>query len=72
MWLANSKRQTCFYPSKSHAQEDTHRTDQKLTYLMGNLCCAREHSVQFFVQVFYTVTQFKLEYMGPFSVYGAL
>jgi len=25
------------------------------TNLMGNLCCAREHSVQFFVQVFYTV-----------------
>jgi len=23
--------------------------------LMGNLCCAREHSVQFFVQFFYTV-----------------
>jgi hypothetical protein len=22
---------------------------------MGNLCCAREHSVQFFVQFFYTV-----------------
>jgi hypothetical protein len=26
---------------------------KKLTNLMGNLCCAREHSVQFFVQ-FYT------------------
>ena len=23
---------------------------KKLTNLMGNLCCAREHSVQFFVQ----------------------
>jgi len=22
-WLANSKRQPCFYPPKSHAQEDT-------------------------------------------------
>jgi hypothetical protein len=22
---------------------------------MGNLCCAREHSVQFFLQFFYTV-----------------
>jgi len=28
---------------------------KKLTNLMGNLCCAREHSVQFFVQFFYTV-----------------
>jgi hypothetical protein len=27
----------------------------KLTNLMLNLCCAREHSVQFFVQFFYTV-----------------
>ena len=24
----------------------------KLTNRMGNLCCAREHSVQFFVQLF--------------------
>ena len=28
---------------------------KKLTNLMGNLCCAREYSVQFFVQFFYTV-----------------
>jgi len=28
---------------------------KKLTNLMENLCCAREHSVQFFVQFFYTV-----------------
>ena len=28
---------------------------RKLTNLMGNLCCAREHSVQLFVQFFYTV-----------------
>jgi hypothetical protein len=25
----------------------------KMTNLMGNLCCAREHSVQFFVQFFF-------------------
>ena len=25
---------------------------QKLTNPMGNLCCAREHSVQFFLQFF--------------------
>jgi hypothetical protein len=29
----------------------------KLTIMMGNLCCAREHAVQFFMQFF---TQFKL------------
>jgi len=29
---------------------------KKLTNLMGNLCCAKEHSVQFIVQfLFYTV-----------------
>jgi hypothetical protein len=28
---------------------------KKLKNLMGNVCCAREHSVQFFVQFFYTV-----------------
>jgi hypothetical protein len=28
---------------------------KKLTNLMGKLCCAREHSVQFFVQFLYTV-----------------
>ena len=30
----------------------TELTKKKLTNLMGNLCCAREDSVQFFVQVF--------------------
>jgi hypothetical protein len=43
---------------------------KKLTKLMGNLCCAREQSVQFFVQFFFT--QFNLGSMGPFRVYGAL
>jgi len=28
---------------------------KKLTNLVGNLCCAKEHSVQFFVHFFYTV-----------------
>ena len=81
MWLANSKRQPCFYPPQSHAQEDTQNWQKKnLTNLMGNLCCAREHSVQFFVQFFYTVKLHSLtegvwgplECMGPFRVYGAL
>jgi hypothetical protein len=31
------------------------RRHTELTNLMGNLCCAREYSVQFFVQFFYTV-----------------
>ena len=56
------------------------RRHTELTNLMGNLCCAREHSVQFFVQFFYTVKLNSLTYgvwgplgyMGPFRVYGAL
>jgi hypothetical protein len=28
---------------------------KKLTNVLGNLCSAREHSVQFFLQFFYTV-----------------
>ena len=42
---------------------------KKLTNLMGNLCCAREHSVQFFVQFLlesYTA-QFNLECTWPFT-----
>jgi hypothetical protein len=27
---------------------------------MGNLCCAREHSIQFFVQFFYAVKLYSL------------
>jgi hypothetical protein len=52
-----SKQQTTdlFLSSVGHTHKKTHRTDKKLTNLMGNLCCAREHSVQFFMQFFYTV-----------------
>ena len=37
---------------------------------MGNLCYAREHSVQFFVQAFYTVKLHSLTYSvwGPLSI----
>ena len=38
----------------AHAQEETQNwPKKKLTNLMGNLCCAREHSVQFFAQFFF-------------------
>jgi len=38
----------------TRARRHTEMT-KKLTDLMGNLYCAREHSVQFFVQFFCTV-----------------
>jgi len=51
-----SKQQTSLvFIHHSHTHKKTHRTDKKLTNLVGNLCCAKEHSVQFFMQFFYTV-----------------
>ena len=58
MWLANSKRQPCFCPPPVTCT----RRHTELTNLMGNLCCAREHSVQFFRAVFYTVKLHSLTY----------
>jgi hypothetical protein len=71
MWLANNNLVLIHY---SHTHKKTHRTGKKnLTNLMGNLCCVREHSVQFFVEFFTQITaQFNLECMGPFRVYEAL
>jgi hypothetical protein len=54
MWLANSKRQPCFYPPESHAQE-THRTDKPGG---KSVLCQRIFSsffVQFFIQLNCTV-----------------
>jgi len=49
------------------------RRHTDLTNLMGNLCCAREHSVQFFVQFFTQLNcTVNLRCMGPFRVHGAL
>jgi hypothetical protein len=47
----------------------THRTDKKLANLMRNLCSAREHSFQFFLQFFYTVKMHSLTYnvRGPLN-----
>jgi hypothetical protein len=39
----------------ARTRRHTELTKTKLKTLMGNLCCAREHSVQFFLQFFYTV-----------------
>ena len=50
---------------------------KKLTNLMGNLCCARERSVQFFLRFFFTHLNYTVllrvyECMGPFRLHGAL
>jgi hypothetical protein len=50
-----------------HTHKKTQRTDEKLT----NLWCAREHSIQFSVQFFYTVKLHILTYRiwGPLLKY---
>jgi len=55
--VASKQQTTVFFLSTIVTRtEDTQNWQKKLTNLMGNLCCAREYSVQFFVQFFfYTV-----------------
>jgi hypothetical protein len=50
--VASKQQTTALFFHHSHKHKNTHKTKKKLTNLMGNLCCAREHSVQFFVQFF--------------------
>jgi hypothetical protein len=42
---------TALFVSTSHRQN----RQKKMKNLMGKLCCAREHSVQFYVLFLYTV-----------------
>ena len=48
-----SKQQTTALFLSTIVTRKRRRTE--LTDVMGNLCCAREHSVQFSVQFFYTI-----------------
>ena len=50
--VASKQQTTALFLSTIVARTRRHT---ELTNLIGNLCCAREHSVQFFVQFFYTV-----------------
>ena len=48
MWLANSKRQPCFYPPQSHTHKKTHRTDKKTDKPDGKpVLCQRTFSSDF-------------------------
>jgi len=55
MWLANSKRQPCFYPPQSHAQDDTQnwQTWWETCAVPENIQCS--FFVQFFTQLNCTV-----------------
>jgi len=54
--VANKQQTTALFLSTIVARTRRHtELTKKLTNLMANLCCAIEHSAQFFVQFFYTV-----------------
>jgi len=54
--VANKQQKTVLFLSTIVTRTRRHtELTKKLTNLIGNLCCAREHSIQFFVQFFYTV-----------------
>jgi hypothetical protein len=54
--VASKQQTTALFLSTIVTRTRRHTELRKnLTKLMGNLCCAREHSVQFSVQFFYTV-----------------
>ena len=50
--VASKQQTTALFLSTTVTRTRRHT---ELANLMGNLRCAREHSVQFFVQYFYTV-----------------
>jgi hypothetical protein len=54
--VASKQQTTAWFLSTTVTRTRRHaELTKKLTDLMGNLCCATEHSVQFFVQYFNTV-----------------
>ena len=66
MWLEKQQTTALFLSTiVTRTRRHTGLTPQKLKNLMGNLCCAREHSV--FRAVFYTVKLHSLSWgvWGP-------
>ena len=54
--IASKQQTTALFLSTTVTRKRKHKElTKKLTNPMGNLCCAKEHSVQFFVQIFHTV-----------------
>jgi hypothetical protein len=49
--VASKQQTTVLFLSSIVTHKKTHRTDKKK---LTNLCCDREHSVQFFMQFFFT------------------
>jgi len=56
--VASKQQTTAVFLSTIVKRKKRHKEltkKKKLTNLIGNLCCTREHSVQFFMQFYYTV-----------------
>jgi hypothetical protein len=51
--VASKQQATAMFLSTTVTRTRHTELTKKLTNLMGNLCCAKEHSVQFFVQFFF-------------------
>jgi hypothetical protein len=65
--VASKQQTTALFLSTTVTRTRRHtELIKKLTNLMGNLCCAREYSVQSFAQIFTQTVQFHLGCMGPF------
>jgi hypothetical protein len=65
--VASKQQTTALFLSTTVTRTRRHtELTKKLKNLMGNLCFAREYSVQFFVQFLHSQTaHFNLECMGP-------
>ena len=71
--VASKQQTTALFLSTTVTRTRRHtELTKKKTDLMGNLCCAREHSVQFFLQFFKEGVWGPLECMGSFRVCGVL
>jgi len=67
--VASKQQPTALFLSTTVTRTRRHKElTKKLTNLIGNLCCAREHSVQFFVQSLFT----QLNCTVKLCVYGTL
>ena len=70
--VASKQQTTALFLSTTVTRTRRHtELTKKLTNRMGNMCCAREHSFQFFVQFFYTVKPHSLtsSVWDPFTLY---
>ena len=68
--VVSKQQTTALFLSATGTRTRRHtKLTKKLTNLMGKLCCAREHSVQFFVHFFFTLQ--RIVY-GVFNGYRTL